>query len=247
MNKGFMVVMLACLSIATMCEANDKVITAAADPYPPFVDPADPQEGLSLAIIRAAYKTQGYAVKMEFVPWARAKSLTIEGKYDILPDTWMDEEQKKKLHFSDPYAVNIVKFIKNADDPFEYTDFASLKGKRIGTIRGYNYSVPFIQSKDFEKETVADFMINVRKLIGKRIDLTLEDEIVARLQITQNDPDLLPLIKFLDKPFESKELYVSAGRANPRHVEIIDAFNKGLAEIKSSGEFAKIISGYGVK
>ncbi|MBF0379049.1 MAG: amino acid ABC transporter substrate-binding protein, partial [Desulfamplus sp.] len=68
----------------TNCSAEEKIIIAAADPYPPFVDPEDPEEGLSLVIIRAAYKTQGYTVKMEYVPWARAEALTIQGKYDIL-------------------------------------------------------------------------------------------------------------------------------------------------------------------
>ena len=247
MKKGMMFMVLACLTFAGVCMADDKVITAAADPYPPFVDQSDPQEGLSLAIIRAAYKTQGYTVKMEFVPWARAKSLTIEGKYDILPDCWVNDENKKTMLFSDPYAVNVVKFVKNADDPFEYTGLESLKGKKIGTVRGYNYSDAFRDSQDFIKEDVADLITNIKKLTGKRIDLTLEDEIVAKVQITKNDPSLLSQVKFLDKPFDSNNLYVSAGLANPRHQEIIGAFNKGLAEIKSNGEFAKILAGYGIK
>ncbi|MBU1564612.1 MAG: transporter substrate-binding domain-containing protein [Proteobacteria bacterium] len=247
MRKGIMVGVLAFLSIAAVCMAENKVITAAADPYPPFVDQSDPQEGLSLAIIRAAYKTQGYTVTMEFVPWARAKSLTIEGKYDILPDCWINEENKKTMLFSDPYAVNVVKFIKRADDPFEYAGMESLKGKKIGAIRGYNYSDDFKEPKDFTREDVTDLMTNIKKVIGGRVDLTLEDEIVAKVQIAKNDPALLSQIKFGEKAFDSKSLYVSAGLANPRHQEIIGAFNKGLAEIKANGEFAKIMAGYGIK
>lgn len=247
MKMKMMVVVMACLSIAAVCIAEDKIITAAADPYPPFVDQSDPQEGLSLAIIRAAYKTQGYTVKMEFVPWARAKSLTIEGKFDILPDCWMNEDNKKTMLFSEPYAVNVVRFIKNVDDPFEYKGMESLKGKKIGTIRGYSYSDDFKEPKDFVRDDVADLLTNIKKVIAKRVDLTLEDEIVAKVQIAKNDPALLSQIKFVENAFDSKNLYVSAGLANPRHQEIIGAFNKGLAEIKANGEFAKILDSYGIK
>jgi len=235
------------LSVASLCVAAEKVITAAADPYPPFVDQSDPQEGLSLAIIRAAYKTQGYTVKMDFIPWARAKSQIVIGKIDILPDVWMNGENLKIMQFSEPYAVNTIKFIKNADDPFDYTGLESLKGKNIGTIRGYGYGDAFTEPKDFTREDVANFITNIKKLVAKRIDLTLEDEIVAKVQIAKTDPALLSKITFVDKAFDSKNLYVATGLANPRHKEIIDAFNKGLAEIKASGEFTKIMESYGIK
>ncbi len=247
MKKIILAMALIFLSFTAVCLAEDKVITAAANAWPPFVDDKDAQEGLSLAIIRAAYKTQGYTVKMEFVPWARAKAMTIEGKYDILPDVWINEENKKVMMFSDPYAVNVVKFIKNPDDPFEYNGMESIKGKKIGAIKGYGYSDEFNAPKDFIREDVADLMTNIKKLIGKRIDLTLEDEIVAKNQISKEDPTLLAKIKFVDNAFDSKNLYVTAGLANPRHQELIDSFNKGLAEIKANGEFDKILASYGVK
>jgi len=98
-------------AICKSVRCRGKIIVAAADPYPPFVDPSDPNEELSLAIIRAAYKIQGYTVKMEFVPWARAEAFKVEGKYDILPNTWMNEKRKQTLMYSEPYAVNNIKFI----------------------------------------------------------------------------------------------------------------------------------------
>ncbi|MBF0230560.1 MAG: transporter substrate-binding domain-containing protein [Desulfamplus sp.] len=256
MKKVTLITVIALLSVTfstalfkTTCSAEDKVIVAAADPYPPFVDPTDVQEGLSLAVVRAAYKTQGYTVKMEHVPWARAKTYVIkgDGKYDILPDVWVSEEGKKDMLYSDPYAVNVVKFIKRADDPFEYNGLESLKGKKIGTVRGYTYSDEFRSSKDFILEDAVDILTNVKKLIGKRFDLTIEDEIVARVVVAKDDPAQLDKIAFTKNAFSSANLCISAGLANPRCKEIIEAFNKGLAEIKANGEFKKIFESYGVK
>lgn len=248
MKRVVMFIVIVLLS-ATFCTAEEKTVVAAADPYPPFIDPTDPNEGLSLAVIRAAYKTQGYTVKMEFVPWARAEALTISGKYDILPDVWLNDENKKVLMFSVPYAVNTVKFIKTADDPFEYNGLESLKGKKVGTVRGYNYNDAFQASKDFIREDVADLITNIKKLTApsKRIDLTLEDQIVASTLIAKTDPSLMPKIKFTENALISNNLYVASGIANPRHKEIIEAFNKGLAEIKATGELSKIFESYGIK
>ncbi|MBF0468343.1 MAG: transporter substrate-binding domain-containing protein, partial [Desulfamplus sp.] len=87
----------------------------------------------------------------------------------------------------------------------------------------------------------------IKKLVAKRIDLTLEDEIVASALISKADPSLMSKIKFTQNSITSNNLYVSSGIANPRHKEIIEAFNKGLAEIKANGEFNKIFESYGVK
>ena len=233
--------------ITVSIAADTKTIVAASDPYPPFVDPTDPNEGISLVVARAAYKTQGYTVRLEVVPWARAEAFTVDGKYDILPNTWMNEKRKKTLMYSEPYAVNNIKFIKNADDPFEFNGISSLKGKTVGTIRGYGYGDAFQTSTDFIHEDAVDLITNVKKLIGKRFDLTLEDEIVATYIIKKADPSLMSKIKFTENSLSSNNLYVTAGLKNPRCKELIEAFNKGLAEIKANGEFAKIFESYGIK
>lgn len=256
MKKVIVITFIALLSVTSFaalfkdtCSAEEKIIVAAADPYPPFVDPADVKEGLSLAVIRAAYATQGYTVKMEHVPWARAKAFVIkgDGKYDILPDVWMSEEGKKEMMYSDHYAVNMIKFIKRADDPFQYNGLESLKGKKVGTIRGYTYSDAFRASNDFIREDAVDVITNIKKLISKRVDLTLEDEIVARVIVAKEDASMLDKIKFTENSFSSANLCISAGLANPRCKEIIEAFNKGLTEIKANGDFNKIFESYGIK
>lgn len=229
--------------------ADDKTIVAAADPWPPFVDPAAPKEGLSLEIIRAAYATQGYTVEMNYVPWARAIDGVKKGKYDILPPTWITEERKTFLMYSEPYAVNNIKFIKNIDDPFEFEGIESLAGKKIGTVRGYGYGDDFLNATNFVREDVTDLMTNIKKLThsSRRIDLTLEDEIVARVTIGNENPNLLSKIAFTKNALSSNTLHVSSGLQNPRHKEIIDAFNKGLATIKENGTYAKIMENYGIK
>ncbi len=59
----------------------------------------------ALEIIRAAYKTQGHEVVMEYVPWARAESGVKNGSYDIVPFTWRTDARVKVLLFSTAFSV----------------------------------------------------------------------------------------------------------------------------------------------
>lgn len=247
MKRLIMGIMLVLLTTVLSQGAETRTITAAADPYPPFVDPKNPKEGISLELIRAAFKTQGYEVKMNYMPWARAESDVKKGVYDILPNVWMTEARKKDLMYSKPYVSNKVKFISLKEEPFEYNGMKSLTGKTIGTVRGYGYGNEFLKSTDFKREEVTDLMFNIKKLIAKRIDLTLEDEIVAKTKIAREDPKLLEQIKFSTNTFSVNDLHIASGFKNSRHKEIIDAFNKGFEIIKSDGTAAKILSSYGIK
>jgi polar amino acid transport system substrate-binding protein len=232
------------LLLALGTSAFARTIVAAGDPWPPFVDPKNPTDGLSLEIIRAAYKTQDYDVKMVYVPWARAEAGVKEGTYDILAATWHTPERSKFLRFSTPYAVNAIKFIKFKGDPFEYKGLDSLRGKRVGTVRGYGYSDPFLKDAGFVREEVTDLMQNIKKVVDKRVDLTLDDEIVVRFILGQDNIKLLDMIEFSKESLSSNPLHVTSGLKNPRHKEIIDAFNAGYEIIKSNGTLAVILKKY---
>lgn len=246
--KKLIVTIMLLVSIPLLVGGEEtNTIVAAGDPWPPFVDPHNPKEGLSLEIIRAAFQTQGYEVQYTNVPWARAEAGVKNGRYDILPDVWFTESRKRDLMFSTPYTRNEIRFIALKDDPFEYDDINSLQGKIVGTIRGYSYSEEFLAATHFTREEVTDFLQNMRKLLAKRIDLTLDDEIVARYRIAQENPTWFEHIRFSQKPLSYQDLYIAAGYKNPRHTEIIEAFNRGLEIIKTNGRLADIINSYVVR
>lgn len=238
--------LLLLLSAGTALADESKVIQAASDPWAPFIDPRSPGEGLSMEIIREAYATQGYRVKLDYVPWARAEKGVGAGVYDILPPTWRTGQRERVFLFSKPYARNRIVFIKLKDDPFEYNGHESLKGKRIGTVRGYGYNNRFYDDGSYEVEAVNNFETNVNKLLAGRIDLTLEDEMVARVKIAAMDPNLLEKIAFTKRPLCERDLHVASGLRHPRHQEFIRAFNKGLEIIRKNGTYKRIMDKHGV-
>ncbi len=243
MRKVLLLVML-CLPL--LAGGQEQTLVAAADPYPPYVDPSAPMQGLAMEIVRAAYKTQGYTVKLEIMPWTRAEKGVSEGRYDILVDVWRTEARTKELLFSTPYAVSKIKFIKRKDNPFEYTGLESLAGKRIGVIRGYGYNDAFNSANSFTREEVPSMELNFNKLVLKRIDLTLEDEITAKGLLRKLEPSVADQLDFTANALASNPLYVAAGLKHPRRKEIVEAFNRGLSAIKADGTFLAIEKRYGL-
>ncbi|QDL53951.1 substrate-binding periplasmic protein [Rhodoferax aquaticus] len=238
--------LLAALCLPLLAGAQEKTLVAAADPYPPYVDPQMPGDGLAMEIARAAFKTQGYRVKLEMMPWARAEKGVMDGRFDILVDVWRTEARVKEMLFSVPYAVSKIKFLKRKDDPFEFNGLDSLSGKRIGVIRGYGYNDAFNAATHFTREEVTGLDLNIKKLLLKRIDLTPEDEIAAKVFMRRLEPNIAEQLDFTSNALATNPLYVSAGLKNPRHKEIIEAFNKGMQTIKADGTLIAIEKRYGL-
>jgi polar amino acid transport system substrate-binding protein len=217
-------------------------ITAVGDPWPPFLDPNQTSKGIIAEIATAAYATQGYELEITFVPWARAITGVKNATFDLLLGTWLTEERTEFLQFSEPYLNNSIKFIKKKGNTFDYSGLESLTGKSVGIVREYGYGDDFLSAKNFKRPEAKNLISNIRKLIAGRIDLTLEDEIVAKTIIAKEQPDLLDKIEFSNTDYSTNALYVTSGLANAKHKELIEAFNKGLAEIKKNGAYDTILS-----
>lgn len=220
------------------------IVTANQDLWPPFVEEGIPQ-GISVDIVKESLATQGYELEFKLTPWSRALSQVKNGSVDILVATWVTQERKKYLIYSDSYISNKIKFIKRAGDSFEYYGMKSLTNKTVGVVRDYGYGDVFLNATHFEKPTSNDIETNLKKLKINRIDLTLEDEFVAKSMIRRKNLTLSDY-EFTKNSLSENSLHVTTGSINPRGREIIDAFNKGLIIIKGNGVFERILADYGL-
>ncbi len=223
--------------------ANDNLIqlVAAADPWPPYIDETHPSGGVSIEVADAAFRTQGYTVRNEVMPWARALEEVKHARVDLILDAWWSQERSELFIYSRPYMNGPIKFIKRKGDPFEFDDLSSLQGKSIGLVRNYAYGDEFLKARTYDKVLVTHFMQAVQMLALNRIELTIENELVARRRILRDAPELLNQIEFVKQPLSDNYIYVIASYNHPRHVEMISAFNKGLKIILENGIYQKIM------
>ena len=233
-----LILLLCCLP------AKAETVTAAQDPWPPFID-ADGQSGISIELSRAALATQGYQLNMKILPWSRALNEARSGHIDLLIATWKTAERRKFLYFSEAYAINKITFISRAEEPFEYTGLFSLKNKAVGVARNYGYGDAFNHSKLFRRYEANDLVANLKKLSRHRIDVTLDDEIAARALMKAEGFDT-SAFHFSQTPLSQNPLYVTSGIANPKSKRLIEAFNRGLKTIKDNGTYDAIMNKYGM-
>ena len=98
----------------------------------------------------------------------------------------MDRDQY--LNFSQPYLQSSIHFIKRKDTSFEHTKFDDLEMMTIAVVDNCAYAEDFNESTAIEKITTSSLTENLRMLIDRKVDLTLDDERVLRYTINQSIP-----------------------------------------------------------
>lgn len=244
MLARFYLFLSSCLLVLTSWNIKAEnliMLSAGADPWPPYIDENLPKGGVSVQIADAAFRTQGYTVKNRILPWARAIEETKQARVDLILDAWWSQERSETFVYSRPYINGPIKFIKQKGDDFQFVNLASLDGKSLVLVRDYAYGEELLNSKNYTQYFAHDFMQGMQMLVRNRVNLSLENELVARTRILQEAPDLLPKIEFAEKPLSDNYVYVVASYKHPKHQEMIGAFNRGLDIILKNGTYLKIL------
>jgi len=134
-----------------------------------------------------------------------------------------------------------IKFIKQKGDNFTFNGLDDLKGKTIALVRDYGYGDSFLKSKSYKPFIVTDFLQAAEMLAKNRVDLTLENELVARTRIHKEAIRLEHQLEYVDTPLSNNYIFVVSSYKNPRHAEYIQAFNTGLEIILKNGRYQKIL------
>lgn len=229
---------------AGQAQAGETLKLAALSDYAPYSGDNLPGYGFSNDLTVQVMKRMGYTVQVTVMPWNRALEAVKAGEYDILPTVWYNKDRESFLKYSEPFAVNRLVFVHRADQPFEFHSLDDLKGKTVGTVFGYAYDPNFLSSNLFKREEVKDIVLNLKKVAAGRIDLTLDDELVLKYLIQTQAPDLQSKLALTKGALTENKLYVAFSRKRPDADKLAADFNKGLAELKADGTYAKILAAH---
>jgi len=221
-------------------------ITGATLEWPPFTGEKLQNQGVLVDLVKQAFKTSGHEINVSIVPWDRAMASTKSGQTDVMVGLWYNDTRNKDYIFSKPFLYNRIVFIKRTDDSFEYNGLDELKGKKVGVVRNYSYNDAFNSANHFKKPDTSNLQSNLKKLAAGRIDLTLEDEIVARYILNKELKQLNSKVTFTANALDEKSVHVAISRKNPKAESLIAAFDKGIAALKDNGHYEKIIKLHGL-
>ncbi|MDM8350778.1 transporter substrate-binding domain-containing protein [Pseudomonas sp. sp1636] len=217
-----------------------------ADSWPPFTDQRLLNNGLAVDLVSRALGRAGYATDYAQVPWARAVRGLQRSDYDVLISAWYSDERASFGYFSQPYLVNRIRLLRRKGSRIRFEQLSDLYPYRIAVMRGYAYSAEFNADPLLRKVSVGSFASAARMLQAKRVDLTLEDEIVVRYHFGRELSAIRDELEFLPQPLSENGLHILIRRSHPDHQRIAEAFNQAIGAMRADGSYAAILQRHGL-
>ena len=223
-----------------------ETLRLVADPWPPFNDQALLNNGVASDLVSTALSRAGYTSTYAQVPWERAVRGLQQDIYDVLINAWYTDERATFGHYSQPYLINRIRFLQRKGSQISFKQLPDLYPYSIAVVRGYAYSSEFDQDTRLTKVGVGGFAMGARMLHARRVQLTLEDEIVARFHLGRELASIRDQLEFLPQPLSENGLHILVSRNHPQHQQIADAFNKAIEEMRADGSYAQIFQRHGL-
>ncbi|MGB4073693.1 substrate-binding periplasmic protein [Pseudomonas sp.] len=223
-----------------------ETLRLVADPWPPFNDQALLNNGVASDLVSTALSRAGYSSTYAQVPWERAVRGLQQDIYDVLINAWYTDERATFGHYSQPYLVNRIRFLQRKGSQISFKQLPDLYPYSIAVVRGYAYSSEFDQDTRLTKVGVVGFAMGARMLHARRVQLTLEDELVARFHLSRELASIRDQLEFLPQPLSENGLHILVSRNHPQHQQIADAFNKAIEAMRADGSYAQIFQRHGL-
>lgn len=196
-------------------------------------------QGYSWDILRESFHAQGYTIELVITHWARAMASVREGNVDLLYPTGMNSERLAYFSYSEsPINDAAFRIYVNQDTDIEWQGLASLEGKTIGMVRGYNFGDEWAEQEGVSTYPLNSIEQGFRMLQRGRLDgfagyETNWDYVLKEMGL-QGQFDKLP-------EFGSSKEYVVGLKDNPDTERLLRDFDAGLQAIRESGEYQRIV------
>ena len=220
---------------------KSKYVIASDSSFAPFVfqNSSNQYTGIDMDLIKAIAEDQGFEIEITNPGFDAAINAVQSGQADgMIAGMSVTDARKETFDFSDSYyTANTILGVKESSTISSYED---LNGKTVGVKNG-TASQTFLtetQSKyGYKIKTFSDAASMYDSLNTGSIDAVMDDEPVIKYSISQGQKLKTPIA---GTPIGETAFAVKKG-SNP---ELLEKFNKGLANLKANGEFQKILDKY---
>ncbi|WDP90275.1 MAG: transporter substrate-binding domain-containing protein [Desulfobacter sp.] len=205
--------------------------------------------GFASDLMTIILNRMGYKTQIDILPWKRAMVMTKSGKYALAYNAYYSKDRAREYAFTDPYIHSEIYLCSKKDAKISFTTLKELKPYRIGLVMGYVNPTAIENADYLTKDYVVTDFQNLKKLIGRRVDLIVIDKYVATHSV-KTSPFLIANIT--DLVFHSPALaklpvHAMFSRAVPGYMKKVDAFNRELAKVIKDGTFDTLMEVHNFK
>ena len=225
--------------------ASDKTWVIATDTvFKPFeyTDASGNFVGIDVDIVAAIAEDQGFKYEMKSLGWDAAIAACQSGQADgMIAGASITEKRKASgWTFSDGYYDSNQTLTVPADS--DITGFADLSGKMVAVktgTQGATYAESLKDEYGFDLTYFEDSPTMYQAVLGGQCVGCFEDTPIMKASIKDGDLAL----KVLDDTASDPAPYGFAIFSEDSQ-ELLDMFNKGLADIKANGKYDEILKKY---
>ena len=230
---------------------NAEIITTRADTWCPYnCDPKSDSPGLFIELMQIAFAKDGSTINYETMPWTQALADVRSGLFNsALGVTGFDvvgmqhSVKPQILSTTCAYALDSSKKIINHASDLK-------KFKSIGVIKDYSYGA-ITDKVLFDIKDRVSFMgtedallVNIRRLLDRKIEILIEDINVMSYQINKRK---IKNIKKIGCTEELVPLWIGFTSSNPKSKKWIEMLELTEKELEKSGKMTEIYAHYGIK
>ena len=220
----------------------DGPVKMMTNTWPPYIGEDLPQEGMAMELVRHVFLRAGYKVDNTIERWPRALEGVRVGLYDVLGAAWRDEERELDFIYSEPYLVNEIIVVTLKSNRRMLRSVSDLSGSRVGVLRDYSYGVDFDEIGDVTLVTENHMIQSLMNLLKGKVDYVIGDRRVIALMLSEYLPGRRGELEPLKITLPPRGLYVAGSRAKEGADELVDAFNRALADVKQDGSYREIVN-----
>lgn len=195
--------------------------------------------GIDMDLIKAIAKQQGFKIEVSNPGFDAALNAVQSGQADAaIAGMSITDTRKEIFDFSDSYYTsNILLGVKSGNSIKAYKD---LKGTTVGAKKGtasYDFLDKIKDKYNFKLKAFDEASSMYDSLNSGSIKALMDDEAILKYSIQQGRKFDTPIN---GEPSGEYGFAVKKG-TNP---ELIEMFNNGLAKLKKTGQYDKIVNNY---
>ncbi|MBR2043105.1 MAG: basic amino acid ABC transporter substrate-binding protein [Clostridia bacterium] len=220
------------------CSGKKTLVMGTNAEFPPyeFVDDSGKIVGIDAEIAQAVAEKMGYELEIRDMKFDSLITAVQSGNIDFaLAGMTVTDERLLSVNFSNTYATGVqVVIVKEGSD---IVNLDALEGKMIGVQSGTTGDI--YCTDDYGQDHVKQYdsgALAVAALVNGQVDCVIIDNEPAKNFVKANAG-----LKILDTEYAVEDYAAAIAKDN---TELLDAFNKALAELKAEGKLDEIIKKY---
>ncbi len=232
--------LLFCLSLpSVLASSSIERIKIATESWETYTNTDG--SGVFLDITRAIFETRGIKMDIEFMPFSRAMFSIENQTADAMYGTYSQEVEQKPFLITPTKPIDVEQTVAifKTDTVAQWDGEATLQGKQLGWVRGYDYD-DYMSFKLDDFTEVVDTSQGLDMLKAERFDFFLDHggELAYTIRGTEFEgEDYGTGIVFQDDLF-------MAFANNERGQVLAKIFDEGMTQLRETGQLKAFFDKY---